>query len=270
MKILITGGSSYIGNAIISTFKDFYFYALLNENPIIQSPNVKSFTDNELKACFKNNDIDLIIHLASFSYRDDDQKYSEKIYDTNYNLGKKLIEYSENTGVKKFINMGSYSQIVFKDPPNLYTETKNLFLDYLKDNVNSFEAGVTNLYLGDLYGPHDSRNKLIPFLLKNENKKIISFNSNGEGAFAPIHLQDTLEVFKEEISFDYNCSFSNRILCPKVENVKSFVNKYKKFRNKNFSDIYLDSENIYSSFMQPKSQDYVMKVSLEKGLSKLL
>ena len=63
MKILITGGSSYIGKAIISTFKDFYFYALLNENPIIQSPNVKSFTDNELKACFKNNDIDLIIHL---------------------------------------------------------------------------------------------------------------------------------------------------------------------------------------------------------------
>lgn len=270
MKILITGGSSYIGKSIISTFKDLYFYALLNENPIKKLPNVKTVANSELKACFKNNDISLIIHLASFSNRDDDNKYSEKIYDTNYNLGKKLVEYSINSGVKKFINMGSYSQIVFKNPPNLYTETKNQFLHYLKENKNTFEAGVTNLYLGDLYGPYDSRNKLIPFLLKNENKKIISFNSNGEGAFAPIHILDTLEVFKEEVNLDFNSSFSDRILCPQVENVKSFVNKYKKIRNKYFSEIYSDSENIYSSFLQTKSQDYVTKISLEDGLRQLL
>ena len=60
-----------------------------------------------LKHVAKNNDIDLIIHLASFSYRDDDV-YSEKIGDTNYYLGKKLIEQFENTGVKNLL-IGSYS-----------------------------------------------------------------------------------------------------------------------------------------------------------------
>lgn len=273
MNIFITGGSSYLGRFILNNFPNFNFFALKNNSEIKANSNVHMINKNEfLKSnnFFMDNKIDTIIHLASFTNRNNDKKYYQDIIETNVNLGKIIVEMSKKSNVKKFLNFGSYSQLVFTKPPNLYVKTKNIFQKHLEKNNKNFELGITNFYLGDLYGPNDSRDKLIPYLLMNEDNEIIKFESNGLGSFSPIHIDDVLEAIKKELELDNKINFKNIVLSTEVMTMKDFIKIFKKIRNKNFLESYnLSQINPYSDFQKLNKLAFNESIDLKIGLSSL-
>ena len=273
MNIFITGGSSYLGGFVLNYFPNLNFFALKNNSEINFNSNVHIINKNEFfksNNFFMDNKIDTIIHLASFTNRNNDKKFYQEIIETNVNLGKLIVDMSKQSSVKKFLNFGSYSQLIFPKPPNLYVETKNRFQKYLENNNKNFERGVTNFYLGDLYGPNDSRNKLIPYLLMNENNEKIEFESNGMGSFSPIHIDDVLKVIEKELELDHKVNFKNSVLATEIMTMKNFIAIYKKIRNKNFLESYnLSQVNPYSNFQKLNTLAFNESIDLKTGLSSL-
>ena len=103
------------------------------------------------------------------------------------------------TNVKKVIFSGSYYQDIYPKKKNSYIESKNISEKLFQDLSNKINIQSTSLHFGDIYGPFDNREKLIPFLLKNENKKVVHFTSNGMTPFSPLHIKDAINAIKSEM-----------------------------------------------------------------------
>lgn len=269
-NILITGGSSYLGSKIIDYFKDFNFYGLENKSKLLEKTNLIKFQDTDFKKIITKHQINIIMHFATNSNRTDRVNKNE-VYKTNVLLGEELLNACIGSNVKLFISSGSYSQDIFEISPNYYIETKKTFENSLIEFSKNHKLTIQNYLLGDVYGKNDFRyNKLINFLLQNEDEEHIKFNSNGLGAFSPIYINDIISIVEEGIKNlqDQN-SYSRKIIASRVLTVKEFVKIYKSVRGKSFKEVYSDEKNPYSNFKEINLENLIFKTSIEKGLKNL-
>jgi nucleoside-diphosphate-sugar epimerase len=271
MNIFITGASGYLGSNVIRKLSNFKFFALHHRSPVIDVPSVIpiKIENDKYESFFLQKNIDSVIHLASNTNRGNDAKYKNSIYQANVELGERLLKASSRTNVKKFIYSGSYSQDIFINEPNYYIRSKNLFETVIKEFENDFD--ILNMHLGDIYGPSDSRDKLIPYLLRFENEKFINFSSDGTGPFAPIYIDDIIKEIKSKLNESDNAiKYQKIILASEVMTVKKFVVEYKKIRNKNFEEIYENKgNNPYSSFQIINPNKLKSRTQLKEGLRNL-
>ena len=270
-NILITGGSSFLGSKTIDYFKDFSFYGLEHKSKLKKKKNLVTFQSTDFEKIIPKYKIDIIFHFATNSTRNNDSN-REDIHRTNVLLGEKLLQACTSSNVELFISSGSYSQEIFDTSPNYYVESKNIFENSLISYSKKNKLRIVNYLLGDVYGKDDFRNdKLINFLLQNEHKKEITFKSNGLGAFAPIHINDILNIMENEISLDNSSrkSYSRKILATDVMTVKEFVKMYKSTRKKSFIEKYVDKINPYSNFKNIDKKDLVFITTPQEGIENL-
>ena len=239
-KIFITGASSFLGRRVIKKFTDYEFTSLTNVNDISLSnvTNIKINNYDELKSIFKKENFEYVFHFASQRHVQDDIVDIQKYIDVNLILGTKLFEASNNSSVKTFVYSGSLWQDLFNPADNLYTISKQHFEDYLEYISHEASFKVLALRIGDLYGKDDFRNKLIPYIKKNEDMKNINFNSNGEHLLSPVHIDDVISAIEAKIFQNPLIPFERVRLCSKPLTIKEFVGIYKITREKNFNAIY--------------------------------
>ena len=120
--------------------------------------------------------------------------------------------------------------------------------------------------LGDIYGPKDHRNKLIPYLLENENNRLIVLKNNSK---SEIFLVNIVDIFNFIESYKYKKGFERVDLVGEKKSLLDIVNIYKKSRNKNFgisfgNQSYFSIE--YDSLSNKKISDLI---NLEDGFKKL-
>jgi nucleoside-diphosphate-sugar epimerase len=195
------------------------------------------------------------------------------MFDININLGNKIINAANSSNVKKIISANSLWQDIFTSSNHFYTLTKSIYEDFQKNENNRFSS--CSLHLGDVYGSDDHREKLIPFLLKNENEKTIYFDSDGEDLFFPIHVNDiNTQIFKLLENHDEDNQHENKYLVNNVIKIKDFITLFRKVRNKNFEPIFnmdkrnkpkydfdfIDTikENKYSSDLEMKIKELIL------------
>lgn len=235
-NIFITGVSSYLGQNLVNKLPDYKFYGLVNKSEPKDFPNLEKIykQPDDIKKFFIKNNISIIIHLATNSNRNNELTYINNIFETNIILGSNLLSKSIGTPIELFISSGTYSQDIYHESESLYTLSKGYFERIQHLFSSKYNLKNISFHLGDVYGPNDPRDKLIPYLLKNENKDIVDIKSDGSSLFSPIHINDVINQFRKAIEYSCDKKFMIKNLTSELISVKDFISIYKNTRNKNF------------------------------------
>jgi len=268
-NIFITGGSSYLGKNLINRLTDYNLFVLKNKSDIALKANIQIINNlpQDLNLFFNEKKINFIIHLASNSKKNNNLDELEDIIETNIMLGLRILQSTINSPVKKIISAGSYSQDVIENPMSLYTISKNYFERLQEIFSKNINIQNTSLHFGDIYGPEDDRNKLVPYILKHENDKVIEFESDGDSLFSPLFIEDAVASIVYELNANNVNKFKKEIIASELIFVKDFINTYKKVRNKNFKINFKGVSTVVykdkSEFVKSKN----LKYTVEEGLN---
>ncbi len=204
-KILVTGGSGYIGKNIIQNLSKKYEIKYLTRNlkdKSKQSILIKNNFDTINTAITKFKP-DLVLHLASLFIVNHKSKDISNLIDSNIKFGSFILESMRLNKIDKIINIGTsweYKNSDDYNPVNLYAATKNAYKKILFYFYKIMPLKVLNLELYDTYGPFDDRGKIISKIvdsIKNEKKLELS---PGNQILDIIHIDDLINAIK--ISLD--------------------------------------------------------------------
>ena len=191
-KILITGASGFIGKNLLNFFlkKKFFIFIILKKTKKNinfceeknKNKNFKSilFTSSDnLYAQLANLKIDYVIHAATYYVKRHKSSDISRIVKSNILFPTILTDLLCKKKIKKFINFETVWQHYSNKKNyayNLYASSKQAFNNILNYYKNKFpKIKFYNLLISDTYGDNDKRTKLIPNILKNYNKKKITY-----------------------------------------------------------------------------------------------
>ena len=267
-KILIAGGSGFIGKYFLNSILHSNFYEI---HIIHRSKSDLNFLKSHKKFHLYNiddigcNDIINIVkpHIAiNFVC-----SYSKEMYFSNFEFGKLFVDSCIKHRVGYFIN----THTLLKSDKSEYLKTKLLFVEYLKKEQNNIN--IINISPELVYGNHYHENKLINYLateLKNK-KEIHIMNSNQKRDF--IHISDLINAYTSVIS---NINKFKRfsqidVATGNLTTVKNFVNLFiEVFFKLNNSRVIFNNNSTYIlkyNLDTLKSFDWNYKISLNEGLS---
>ena len=203
MKILVTGGSGFIGSRLIKYLnsKGHKVYPIARNE--VKSKNVISTSlldKSKLNSLFTKNKFDVVIHLAALI---DDGKPSD-IFNNNCQSTINLLECCKSNNIRK---------IVFTSTHAVYGATKYIPIDekhpttpitnyaiskLIAENINkmysnSYKMNIVILRITSVYGPGQPSNYLIPKMINSciKDKKIILHKYlNGYQVMDLIHVND--------------------------------------------------------------------------------
>jgi nucleoside-diphosphate-sugar epimerase len=208
MKILITGSTGFVGrHLVIKLLKDKHEILELTIEPNVSTQlygnKTEKFIINDdqeaLVKCIESFKPEIVIHLASFLTSIDDYVTLNKLITTNIVFFCRLLDAVKNSGIKLFINTGTFAEY-FKgddifDPAYLYAATKTAsrsFLDYYS-KVYCFKQVTVVPYT--IYGGQEDQKKIIDLIYDS-----ISCNSSidlspGEQVLDFIHIDDVTDFY---------------------------------------------------------------------------
>lgn len=182
MRYLISGSSSYLGSSFVRSKPTSEFFEVVNEykknkNTDLGENNITKISLQELISSECN--FDIIIHFAA----------STKIDNNSwYDLGKDLIDYSIKNSIP-IILLGTWWQFKQKYKENEYTKLKTLEQEYLIEKKKK-ENNFAICFLGDIYGPADSREKFINQVITSLKCNKPFELKNPLGILNPIYIDD--------------------------------------------------------------------------------
>ncbi len=215
MKIIITGANGFVGqNLVPKLLKQGHE---LFEITIEPEKSKKLYGDktiqfyysqtNHYKLICAINDFhpDACIHLASYLTALDDFDTLQKLLDANIVFLGHVLDALKNSGIKFFINTGSFAEFYNGDgnldPAYLYTATKTasrIFVDYYS-KVYDFKYITIAPYT--IYGGSDSQKKIIDILYDSLNNEIPVDTTPGNQVLDFINLEDITDFYVEILNY---------------------------------------------------------------------
>ena len=282
-KILIVGGSGFLGSKILQTLSNSDSYLIYvydfkkkinyEENKQI---NFIDIQDCDLKQLFEKNNFHFIINAAVVY----DSEFKFKVFDTNFIMPLKLIEYGKKNGCKNFIFFDSFfSKFEKYNKKNNYINSKKYFKNEISNQkgIKSF-----NLMLEHMYGPNDNPNKFIEIVNQNMHNKIDKMDltlGNQKRYF--VHVEDVcdlvvciiIKITSLKIK-NYNFEVGNG----KSISIRDFLTTMKIIFNSNinlnFGGIEENKFEINDSFSNintiPSQLNWKPKISIDKGIKSLI
>lgn len=208
MKILVTGASGYIGNALIthilhtSTAQIFG----ISRNPLSKThPSYHHLSLDISKPGWTDSlptQIDIVVHLAqSLNYRKFPEGTSDMVA-VNIQATAELLNWAKISNVKHFIfsstgNVYTSSEQPLKEtdpcnPQSMYGATKYSAELLISQFRQFFHCTILRLF--SVYGPNQQEKTIVNLLEKILNRETIELASGKGLVFTPIHIQDCIEV----------------------------------------------------------------------------
>lgn len=201
MKVLLTGGSGFIGTNLIKYFlkKEYQVGVILRSESKFgfDFKNVSIYISDSkidsLKLALEDFKPELVIHLATYYSYKVDSLNLDKMINSNISFGTHLLEAMVATGVQNIINIGtSFEHYNNEDynPVNLYAAFKHSFQNILTYYVKSNQLNAITIKLFDSYGEGDSRNKIISLIRDSLNNGRLLKLSPGLQILDLLHVND--------------------------------------------------------------------------------
>jgi nucleoside-diphosphate-sugar epimerase len=284
MKLLVTGATGFIGKNLISVLKSKYEIHVLERRSsnISEFEHVFCFDDNifALHTYLKENKIEGIVHLASLflsAHKDADVK---NLIDSNVYLGTALLEASQNTNIKWFLNTGTFWQHYACDsqdynPVNLYAATKQAFIDMAKYYTETSGIKFVTLKICDTFGVNDTRPKIFNLWNKIAQTGEILAMSPGEQYLDILYINDVVDGFvhlvdllnsNDKLETDY------ALYAEKRYKLKDLANLYQTVTGKKLNIQWGERPYRAREVMEPwkagnKLPGWKPKISIEEGLT---
>lgn len=197
--ILITGGTGYLGSALVSKCFE------LNAKKIIVLKRSHSSVERlsqhlsslifynidgaiDIKNIFKENNITTLIHCATH-YAKNNSPLNEVIK-TNIEYPLQILEIATHNGLKTFINTDTF----LNEKISPYAYTKKQFLEELKKFHS--QLSCINMCLEYFYGPFDDPHKLLTYLIRTLKKLPEKIElTAGEQKRDFIYIQDVVNAY---------------------------------------------------------------------------
>ena len=293
MKILITGGAGGIGSTLAYTLsKDHEVIVVDNlRNGYIEnlSINDKEFCkfflldirSNAFNEFIKNENPDIIIHLAAITSLPDCESNINECIDINVTGTLNVLESARLNNIKRVIfastsavyennkidEINGFTEDLTISPRLFYSLSKKLAEEICISYEKNYGMEIPILRLFNVFGPRQDIHRTSPPLLnylvrefKNSRQPVL--HSNGEQKRDYIHINDVIEAFiicltnpnaKNNI---FNISSGNLL------SVKDIVKYTKEALNINIDPIYRSAKMLWDDY--PKLFDGTL--SLDKGI----
>jgi nucleoside-diphosphate-sugar epimerase len=132
---------------------------------------------DSLGKSFERNQVETVLHFATFFTKEDSPEIREKCLESNYNFPVRVFEASKSSA-SRFLNVNSVWQVQEGSSADLpYVSSKELFRKYLADHSGG-HIGVSNLFLTDTFGPGDPRGKVVSSMISARARSGPSIISN--------------------------------------------------------------------------------------------
>jgi dTDP-glucose 4,6-dehydratase len=227
MKIVITGGSGFIGTNLVN-FLSEKKYKLLNIDKVgyASTPekfkiikNKKNYSFSKLDICkyqklevrLKKFKPDLIINLAANSHVDKSITSPKKFYNENIFITQNILEWLRHNREVKLIHIstdevyGSIKKSFFNeksilDPSSPYSASKASTDLLIKSYTKTYNLKSCILRFCNNFGPYQFTEKFIPTIISRifENKSIPVYGK-GKNVREWIHVDDTCRAIERFI-----------------------------------------------------------------------
>ena len=214
-KLLLVGGTGFLGFHIAREAKK-RGYKITSLS--LKKPKKKRFIKGvkyiradisslKILKAKVNSNFEYIINAGGYGIHPKFGKSGDELIKSHYSGLKNLIEILSKKKIKRFVQIGSsaeYGKVEspinekIKCYPNTpYAIAKNLCTNFLLNLYEEKKFPVTILRLFQVYGPHQDKNRVIPFLITNCLKDNRFPTTSGNQLCDFIHVDDVVSaIFK--------------------------------------------------------------------------
>jgi nucleoside-diphosphate-sugar epimerase len=278
MNVLITGGTGYLGSHIVK--------ALLSSNnqvTVIKRPQsnlhfLQGITDelayfDSTEEAFSSRQFDAVIHTATFYGVNIDQ--TATTIDTNVCFSTDVLNNAVKAEVKYFINIDT----ALNKYINAYALSKDQFREWCKFYAINKKIKVINVPLQHFFGPFDTENKFVSFLMNNCMNNIPEIKlTDGEQIRDFIYIEDAIEALMIVLKVEFEDYYNEIEIGSGIGiSIKDFALMVKDL-TKSSSELvfgalpYREYELMHSiaNIDKVKSFGFSPKYSVEEGINKIL
>lgn len=229
-RILLTGGTGYLGKNLISTLNKEYDFINLGRNSTELCKNIIWNPNETIKI---NEEVDTIIHCAAIV--GNNQINLSEYINTNIKFTSDLLDICTKNKVRNFIYISTGGVYGFKDekfkesdpcnPSGIYNLSKKFSEDLCLLKSNEMRIVINRLFFP--YGPNQ-QGRLFDNLIRSiiEEKKV-NLNIGGAPIINPIYIDDLVKIIKLEIDGNVEGIFN---ICGEeqisIKNISGIINKY--------------------------------------------
>ena len=222
-KILVTGGTGFIGKNLIKSLKNKYEVVSVSRSSKV--PGVKNINIDLNVSDFsflRKVKPDYVVYLGTISSPKQAEKFPQQCFDSNVTVIQKFLSVAKDLNVKKIVLFSSIilykektGKISENDPlnpnSNIYSLSKFLLENIAGYYRTSFGLPITVFRLSNTYGPGQDASQ-IPFLVPSlfdqakDKKAIEVWNSKPIRDW--VYIADIVKVIEKELKLKNSGMFN--------------------------------------------------------------